>query len=588
MSDAGARSCRPPSCGTCSSENQVASTFSPALRVRELVLGVPVDVLRWSDAVERMFEWAAQRESRTVCACNVHSLVTARRNAAHADAVWSVDLAVPDGAPVAWLLRRKGHRGQERIGGPDLMWICCREAAKRGIGIFLCGTTPEVLGELEHRLSLEFPGIRIVGTFSPPFRQASAAEDTALVTLINRSGAGIVWVGLGCPKQEEWLQTHRGRVRAVMVGVGAAFDFHAGRLKRAPVWVRRAGFEWLHRLCQEPRRLAARYIVTNTAFVVAAAQDFFLGRFSKIKPARPVRGDRRGRNCARSCDRIASRERGATPLLVTTSWDDGYPADLRVAELLQQHGLQGTFFVPSQNAEGREVMRRGEIAQLATAFEIGGHTHSHISLTDVPRRVAAEQINSNKRWLEDLLGEPVRGFAYVRGHYDAEIRDLVIEAGYEYARTTKNLMSIPGRNQFELCTTAQFYPHTPTTYIKNYVSGVPTLGRAAVLAPLLRGAALSDRLLAAARACATSGGHFHLWGHSWEIEQHDLWAELDRLFGQLRELNAAFVSNDGWGKSLRAGAAEPFPAAAPAPFPMHRTFSPAAPFSRQTARGRMP
>ncbi|HVC56958.1 MAG TPA: WecB/TagA/CpsF family glycosyltransferase [Stellaceae bacterium] len=252
-------------------------------RICEPVLEVPVDVLRWSDAIERVFAWAARRESRTVCVCNVHSLVTARQNAAHASAMRSADLVTPDGAPVAWMLRQKGHIRQERISGPDLMWNCCRRASELGTEIFLYGATPHILGRLKARLSADFPGINIVGTFSPPFRELSADEDRAVVNLINRSGARIVWVGLGCPKQEHWLQTHRGRVNAVMVGVGAAFDFHAGVVRRAPAWIRQCGFEWLHRLCQEPRRLAARYLLTNSIFIIAALRDVLFA-------AGPVRG----------------------------------------------------------------------------------------------------------------------------------------------------------------------------------------------------------------------------------------------------------------------------------------------------------
>ena len=140
--------------------------------------------------------------------------------------------------------------------------------------MFLYGATPDILERLEERLSRELPGIKIVGAFSPPFRELRPEEDKAIVEMINRSGARIVWVGLGCPKQEAWLLAHHGRVNAVMVGVGAAFDFHAGVINRAPLWIRQSGLEWLHRLCQEPRRLATRYLVTNTMFIIAVLQDF--------------------------------------------------------------------------------------------------------------------------------------------------------------------------------------------------------------------------------------------------------------------------------------------------------------------------
>ncbi|MBV8568898.1 MAG: WecB/TagA/CpsF family glycosyltransferase [Methylobacteriaceae bacterium] len=246
---------------------------SSPVRRREHVLGIPVDVLSWSEAVDRIFGWALRRESKTVCLCNVDSVVTARRNRAHADAINSADLVAPDGAPVAWSLRKKGHVDQERIGGPDLMWTCCLEASKAGTEMFLYGGTSTTLQSLAQKLRTEFRGINIVGAFSPPFRDLSTAEDAAIVDLINGSGARIVWVALGCPKQEAWMRAHRGRVNAVMVGVGAAFDFHAGVVKRAPLWMRRNGLEWLHRLLKDPRRLAARYFVGNSIFLIAVLLD---------------------------------------------------------------------------------------------------------------------------------------------------------------------------------------------------------------------------------------------------------------------------------------------------------------------------
>src|SRR5262245_24796591 len=237
--------------------------------LRESVLGVPVDVLSWTEATDRIFGWARERESRAICICNVHSLITARGDAAHANAIKAADLITPDGAPVAWMLRKIGHVQQERISGPDLMWACCRKAATVGTEMFLYGGSPSTLQRLEQRLRAEFPGIRIVGAYSPPFRDLSSEEDTAIVNMINRSGARIVWVGLGCPKQEAWMHAHHHLVNAVMVCVGAAFDFHAGVVKRAPLWMRRNGLEWVHRLLQDPRRLAARYLVGNSIFITA-------------------------------------------------------------------------------------------------------------------------------------------------------------------------------------------------------------------------------------------------------------------------------------------------------------------------------
>ena len=262
-------------------------------RMREAILGVPVDVLRSREAVERIFKWALRRESRAVCVCNVHSLVTARRNVAHADAIRSADLVTADGAPIAWMVKKKGHTGQDRISGPDLMWDCCQKASELGTEMFLYGSTPATLRRLQQNLADRFPGIKVVGAYSPPFRELSAEEDTAIVDMINRSGARIVWVGLGCPKQEAWAHAHQGRVNSVMVGVGAAFDFHAGVVKRAPIWLRQLGLEWLHRICQDPRRLATRYLVTNSIFIVAVLRETLLSRGQdrdRRKRARPLVG----------------------------------------------------------------------------------------------------------------------------------------------------------------------------------------------------------------------------------------------------------------------------------------------------------
>jgi N-acetylglucosaminyldiphosphoundecaprenol N-acetyl-beta-D-mannosaminyltransferase len=205
--------------------------------------------------------------------CNVHSLVTAQQDPQFAQVLREADLRTPDGEPVAWMMRRQGEASQLRIDGPDLMWRYCGWAAEQGESIYLYGSSVTTLQLLEKRLQAAFPALRVAGAWSPPYRPLSAEEDAAAVAAINASGAGTVWVSLGCPKQERWMHEHRGRVNAVMVGVGAAFEYHAGTHPRAPVWAQRAGLEWLHRLIIEPRRLWRRYLLTNTLFVIAAARQ---------------------------------------------------------------------------------------------------------------------------------------------------------------------------------------------------------------------------------------------------------------------------------------------------------------------------
>jgi N-acetylglucosaminyldiphosphoundecaprenol N-acetyl-beta-D-mannosaminyltransferase len=242
------------------------------------VLGAPIDLMSWEAVLSGISAWAARHDSRYVCICNAHSVVTAGQDADFGRVIAEADLATPDGAPVAWMLRQLGFSSQERINGPDLMWKYCARAATREESIFLYGSSEQTLATLQTRLTQAFPGLRMAGAISPPFRALSAGELASHIAQINASGAGTVWVSLGCPKQEKWMAEQRGKINAVMIGVGAAFAYHAGTIKRAPPWMQRNGLEWLHRLVAEPGRLWKRYLVTNTLFVLGAIRQLVLAR----------------------------------------------------------------------------------------------------------------------------------------------------------------------------------------------------------------------------------------------------------------------------------------------------------------------
>ena len=231
----------------------------------------------WQETLTVLGQWAARGESRYVCISNVHMVVTAQQDPVLAGAMGLADMATPDGAPVAWMLRRLGFPGQPRISGTELMLAYFRQAEGRGESVFLLGSTEATLSELVRVLHKDLSRLRIADNFSPPFREATALEDATLVDRINASGARTVWVSLGCPKQEKWMLAHRGRVDAVMFGVGAAFDFVAGSKRRAPPWMQNSGLEWLHRLTSEPGRLWKRYLVNNALFVVGAAHQLLWG-----------------------------------------------------------------------------------------------------------------------------------------------------------------------------------------------------------------------------------------------------------------------------------------------------------------------
>jgi len=254
-----------------------ASKSKPFMRRGAHVLDTHIDAIGWDEVVSRIASWASHRQSRVVALCNVHSVVTASQDPAFQTVLSQADLALPDGAPVAWALRREGFSGQQRINGPDLTWRYLQVAEQLGQSVFFYGSTQDTLDRLMVTIKDSFPKLKIVGMESPPYRELSAEEDQAYVDQINQSGANVLFVGLGCPKQEAWMAAHRGRIKAVMLGVGAAFDYHAGTIQRAPVWMQKIGMEWFHRLLSEPRRLFKRYTVTNSIFIYRMIKNLVLG-----------------------------------------------------------------------------------------------------------------------------------------------------------------------------------------------------------------------------------------------------------------------------------------------------------------------
>ncbi len=213
-------------------------------------------------------------------AAAVNLVMSARDDPTTMRAVLSATLAVPDGQPLVWALRLLGHARATRVYGPDLMAHYCAHAARTGTPIYLYGGRSEqALELLTERLRERFPGLQIVGGWSPPFRPLSAEEQAQAIERIDGSGAQVVWVGTGQPKQELWMSEMRSRLAApLLVGVGAAFDFHAGIVSQAPAWMQSRGLEWLYRLTREPKRLWRRYLTQNPRFVVGFAWQWIYAR----------------------------------------------------------------------------------------------------------------------------------------------------------------------------------------------------------------------------------------------------------------------------------------------------------------------
>lgn len=236
------------------------------------VLGVHVDATDPAAALDTVTAWVERRERHYVCVTGVHGVMEARRDPALRAVHNGAGLVVPDGMPLVWCCHRAGRPATRRVYGPDLMLSVLGRAAERGWSSFLYGGADGVPEQLGERLRQRFPGLRVAGTLSPPFRPLTPDEDADVVARVNASGADLVWVGLSTPKQERWMAEHRDRLDApVLLGVGAAFDFHTGRVRQAPSWMQDRGLEWAFRLGVEPRRLWRRYLRNNPAFVAAIA-----------------------------------------------------------------------------------------------------------------------------------------------------------------------------------------------------------------------------------------------------------------------------------------------------------------------------
>lgn len=240
------------------------------------VLGARVDAVQIPSVIAQMERWIEDRTAgRFITVANTHVVMQAQQDTSFKEVINSADLCVPDGMPLVWCGRLRGHSLGRRVYGPELMLTFCRETTAKGYRHFFYGGDSGVPERLAASLRQACPGICVAGTFSPPFRRLSPKEDAYIVQMIHRAAPDVLWVGLGAPKQEKWMREHRDRLNVpVLVGVGAAFDFHAGTKRQAPPWMREHGLEWFFRLFQEPQRLWRRYLVNGPQFVFYVLLEF--------------------------------------------------------------------------------------------------------------------------------------------------------------------------------------------------------------------------------------------------------------------------------------------------------------------------
>lgn len=234
---------------------------------RAQVISLAITTASFSQVENDIIRAAHGHESRVACFANAHMAVEAQRQPGLAKTINQADWVLADGVPLLWAIKRLYRRPQERVAGMDMMPALLQRAAEEQLPVLFYGSTPK---QLQHAAAIcrqRFPGLNIVGLISPPFRPLTAAEEEADMARINASGARLVFVSLGCPKQEAWMGRMRGQIQAIMLGIGGALPILTGDTKRAPAWIRRMGLEWMYRLAQEPRRLFTRYATTNALYV---------------------------------------------------------------------------------------------------------------------------------------------------------------------------------------------------------------------------------------------------------------------------------------------------------------------------------
>ena len=231
------------------------------------ILGVNINVTDMNDTIKIIEENLEDIKGDYICVSNVHTTVMSFEDLDYKKVQNDAFMRLPDGGPLSVVSKMKGHKNSKRVTGPDLMFELFKISEKKGYTHYFYGSTEDTLNKLNLKLKEKYPKLRIAGSYSPPFRQLTEKEDEEIVQMINESNADFLWVGLGAPKQEKWMNDHQNKINSLMIGVGAGFDYHADKIKRAPKWMQNLSLEWLYRLFQDPKRLWKRYFETNTKFL---------------------------------------------------------------------------------------------------------------------------------------------------------------------------------------------------------------------------------------------------------------------------------------------------------------------------------
>lgn len=243
--------------------SKVDKTLIPTCKI----MGVRIAAIDMTWLIDFTKKYIKELSGDYLCVSNVHTTVMSYDDPEYCAVQNGGIMAIPDGGPLSSVGRKRGFSQMKRTTGPDYMKEILKISAKEGYRHYFYGSTEETLKKLQETISKDYPGVQMAGMYSPPFRPLSKEEDEEIVRMINETHADFVWIGLGAPKQERWMAAHQGKIEGLMVGVGAAFDYEAGNLERAPMWMQNENLEWFYRLMQEPRRLFKRYFYTNTKFI---------------------------------------------------------------------------------------------------------------------------------------------------------------------------------------------------------------------------------------------------------------------------------------------------------------------------------
>lgn len=247
---------------------------------RQNVLGVQISAVNMPQAIEIIELWIKNGDPNYICVTPAHGVMECQHSPELQQIFNQSGLTTPDGMSIVWLLRLLGHKNVRRVYGPDLLQEICSVSKDKGYKHFFYGGAPGIPEQLATKLIEQFPGLNVVGTYSPPYRSLTTNEDAQIIQMINKSGADIVWVGISTPKQEIWMHEHLGKLKPpVLIGVGAAFDFLSGNKKQAPKWIQKSGFEWFFRLANEPTRLWKRYIQYPLFIILVLAQILGISKY---------------------------------------------------------------------------------------------------------------------------------------------------------------------------------------------------------------------------------------------------------------------------------------------------------------------